>query len=284
MSMEELLKNPRIAKAHRTNNFSECNEQEREQYLYELAVSTGLNPQDQPFYFFKSAYGNQAVLAVTPRKNAAEQLAKINKISITIVSRETNEFLGLYIVTARATDPEGRTNERSGTVSLKNEYDKFLTGKNLVDATMKAETKAINRVVFATCVISIGESGEPEPAPKPTSNYYQKPVSQNNPSTPPQTGQITVKQIALIQRLLENNGLHDKIDEPGNNYTKDFLAYLIGASEITDINTLSRQDTQAIIDVIKSNDVKMHLNEWENSKIESNEGKQKLDQEMGKEL
>lgn len=113
---------------------------DRVTYYNETCRSIGLNPLTRPFEYI-SLNGKLTLYA---RKDATDQLRKIYSVSLTISGRDRLE--DVYIVTARATLPNGRTDESTGVVSLGN-----LKGDNLANALMKAETKAKRRVTLSIC-------------------------------------------------------------------------------------------------------------------------------------
>ena len=108
---------------------------ERLSYYSNVCLSLDLNPLTRPFEYL--ILNNKTVLYA--RKDATEQLRTNRKISVTIVEREVVE--GVYVVTARATTPSGRSDESIGAVPI----DK-LVGNDRANAMMKAETKAKRRV------------------------------------------------------------------------------------------------------------------------------------------
>jgi hypothetical protein len=88
-------------------------------------------------------------LTLYARKDATDQLRKLYNVSLTISSRDRLE--DVYIVTARATLPDGRTDESTGVVTVGN-----LKADNLANALMKAETKAKRRVTLSICGLCSG--------------------------------------------------------------------------------------------------------------------------------
>src|SRR5260370_32382559 len=66
----------------------------------------------------------------------------------------------VYIVRARATMPDGRTDESLGAVSLAG-----LEGEALANALMKAETKAKRRVALSICGLGMLDETEVETLP-----------------------------------------------------------------------------------------------------------------------
>lgn len=123
--------------------------QQRVDYYARVCASTGLNPLTQPFEYLKL----QGKTILYARRACTDQLRKIHHVSVTIVSRERLE--GVYVVTARATTPDGRCDESVGAVPLEN-----LKGEALANALMKAETKAKRRVTLAICGLSMLDESE----------------------------------------------------------------------------------------------------------------------------
>lgn len=111
---------------------------------YYLAVcqSSGLNPLTRPFTALK---GQDGRIFLYGNKECAEQLRKVHRVSLSILSRERVD--DLYIVTVRAWTPDGRQDEAQGII----EIDRGMRGTALSNAFMKAETKAKRRVTFSLC-------------------------------------------------------------------------------------------------------------------------------------
>lgn len=113
---------------------------ERAEYYARVCESVGLNPLTQPFAYVK--LNNK--LCLYAKKDAGDQLRQIHKVAITIASRERTQ--DLYVVVARATTPDGRTDESLGAVNIAGKK-----GEDLANALMKAETKAKRRVTLSIC-------------------------------------------------------------------------------------------------------------------------------------
>lgn len=96
------------------------------------------------------------------QRAGTDQLRQKNKISITITGRE--KVGDCYVVTARATTPDGRTDESIGVVPLQ-AFGKALTGDQLANAFMKAETKAKRRVTLSICGCGFMDESETESVP-----------------------------------------------------------------------------------------------------------------------
>lgn len=143
-----------MEKALLTGDLSKMTPAERLQYYSKVCTSIGLNPYTQPFDYIVL----NGKLKLYAKKDTTEQLRKINKISIQIVSREfVND---LYIVTAKATDGNGRTDEAIGAVNTANSK-----GDALANAIMKAETKAKRRVTLSIAGLGWLDETEVETIP-----------------------------------------------------------------------------------------------------------------------
>lgn len=118
-------------------------------YYYAVCESIGLNPLTKPFDYIR--LNNKLVLYA--KRDATDQLRDKRKVSVVIVSREKID--DVYVVTAKATMPDGRTDESIGVVSVAG-----LKGDSLANAFMKAETKAKRRVTLS--IVGLGWLDETE--------------------------------------------------------------------------------------------------------------------------
>lgn len=123
-------------------------------YYNQVCDSIGLNPLTQPFQYLV-LNGKEILYA---RRDATEQLRKLHAVSIVIAAREVTE--GIYVVTARASLLNGRTDESIGAVAIET-----LKGENRANAMMKAETKAKRRVTLAICGLGMLDETEVESIP-----------------------------------------------------------------------------------------------------------------------
>lgn len=128
--------------------------EQRLSYYSATCRSLGLNPLTKPFEYI-SLNGKLVLYA---RRDATDQLRKVHVVSITIVAREKVD--DIYVVTARATTPDGRTDESVGAVHLGK-----LTGEALANAFMKAETKAKRRVTLSICGLGFTDESEVDSIP-----------------------------------------------------------------------------------------------------------------------
>lgn len=150
---------------------------ERVQYYRELCASLQINPLTKPFeYLQMKAEGGGTKLTLYTTKNCTDQLRSSHKASSTIVAREIVD--GVYIVTARATTPDGRQEESIGAVAVLKEDGQWKTeqsGKRVftpsgrliplrpeerANAMMKAETKAKRRATLSLFGLSFVDDSE----------------------------------------------------------------------------------------------------------------------------
>jgi hypothetical protein len=131
----------------------QLNPQQKVSYYNAVCESVGLNPLTQPFQYLVLS-GREVLYA---RREATDQLRHLHNVSVHITAREVTE--DCYIVTARASLPDGRTDESIGAVPIAN-----LKGEARANALMKAETKAKRRVTLAICGLGMLDETEVESA------------------------------------------------------------------------------------------------------------------------
>lgn len=128
--------------------------EERVTYYQRVCESLGLNPLTKPFEYIKL----NGKLTLYARKDCADQLRKLQSVSVTKLERERLD--DLYVVTAYATDKSGRSDSAVGAVNVKG-----LAGENLANALMKAETKAKRRVTLSLCGLGWTDESEVDSIP-----------------------------------------------------------------------------------------------------------------------
>ena len=128
--------------------------EERARYYSTVCASVGLNPLTKPFEYITL----NGKLTLYARKDATDQLRSLRGVSVAIVSRERVD--DVYVVTARATMPDGRVDESIGAVFLG-----ATKGEALANALMKAETKAKRRVTLSICGLGMLDETEVETIP-----------------------------------------------------------------------------------------------------------------------
>ena len=122
---------------------------DRAAYYHAVCESLGLNPLTRPLEYLEL----NGRLTLYAKRDATDQLRHKHHVSIEIVDRTIHE--DVYIVRARATMPDGRTDESLGAVSLTG-----LDGEALANAFMKAETKAKRRVALSICGLGMLDETE----------------------------------------------------------------------------------------------------------------------------
>jgi len=231
-------------------DLSRLSPEERLQYYRQVCESLGLNPLTRPFDYITL----NGRLTLYARRDATDQLRRIHGISIRIVSREFVDSLGLYVVMARATTPDGKEDEAVGAV-----YVKGLSGEALANAIMKAETKAKRRVTLS--IVGLGWTDESEvesvPGATPVQVDHQTgeileglpqipDVSQaENGSANTQENSPSSMQLKLLKVLLKNTGMGDR------DLALRYSGLVVGRT-LTTSKELSRQETSKLIDHLKA--------------------------------
>lgn len=177
---------------------------QRVSYYRATCESLGLNPLTKPFEFI--TLNSKLVMYAT--RNCTDQLRKTHGVSVRIVSRERLE--DIYVVTAQATLPDGRTDESIGAVHIGG-----LRGEALANALMKSETKAKRRATLSIVGLSFSDETEIETIPnaRPIAvNTETGEITEPIPQVQAQTHQATTgdlasdKQIGLIKGLTRKGG------------------------------------------------------------------------------
>jgi hypothetical protein len=136
-------------------DLSKLTADQRRTYYMRVCDSVGLNPLTKPFDYI--TLNNK--LTLYAKRDCTDQLRQIRGVSCSITSRERIE--DVYIVTARATLADGRSDESTGVVAIAN-----LKGDTLANALMKAETKAKRRVTLSICGLGWTDETEVDSIPR----------------------------------------------------------------------------------------------------------------------
>jgi hypothetical protein len=165
---------------------------QRLEYIHNLCDSLGLSAVTRPFQYITL----QGKLTLYATKDATEQLRKLHNVSITRIDKE---MVGdVYIVTAYASTPGGRTDSDVGAVTAAN-----LRGDALANAIMKAITKAKRRVTLSICGLGMLDETEIEtipsahPHPEMTTEYPSPPP--NEPKYIPVMTNKVVEPVAPVE-------------------------------------------------------------------------------------
>lgn len=124
----------------------------------------GLDPFTKPFDILR--LNGKEVLYCT--RSGTQQLNKLHKVSHLITSRDTNQEAGVYIVTSKASLPDGRCTESIGAVNIAG-----LKGEAYANAIMKAETKAKRRATLDLLGLGVLDESEAESIPNATTVALQ---------------------------------------------------------------------------------------------------------------
>lgn len=130
-------------------DLASLNPAEKVLYHNQVCESLGLNPLTVPFEYLTF----QGKVKLYPKVSCAEQLRKIHNINIEIKAREIID--DLYVVTAKATDKNGRFDEATGVVAIAG-----LKGEARANAFLKAESKAKRRVTLSFCGLGMMDDTE----------------------------------------------------------------------------------------------------------------------------
>jgi hypothetical protein len=134
-------------------DLSKLNPAQRVSYYQRVCSSLGLNPLTKPFDYINL----NGKLTLYARKDAADQLRKINSVSIDDV--DITETEKQYIVKVKGHDKEGRADVEVGVV---NKTD--MRG-DLANAQMKAVTKAKRRLTLSLCGLGMLDETEVQTIP-----------------------------------------------------------------------------------------------------------------------
>jgi len=154
--------------------------EERVRYYNEVCRSMGLNPLTQPFSYITL----NGKLTLYATRACADQLRKVNGVSLQIVSREiADDILTVHV---RATLPDGRVDEDLGSVS----FPSTLKGEARANAELKGVTKAKRRATLSIC--GLGWLDETEIADIPPSAKRPAPAAMNVmiPTHDQETGEV----------------------------------------------------------------------------------------------
>jgi len=154
-----------------TGDCSGLSEPQRTDYLLFRCDQEKLNPASRPFEFiWMKGPGGTKKLVLYARKNCAEQLRRRDAISVT--SLEHSIIPGqVCTVTVQIQNGKGRLDIATGSTSLRG-----LTGDQLANAVMKAETKAKRRATLSLCSLGMPDETELETMPVMAANSNGEPA------------------------------------------------------------------------------------------------------------
>ena len=137
-------------------DLSKLSANDKVRYYNGYCERMGLDPFTKPFDILR--LNGKEVLYCT--RSGTQQLNKLHKVSHLITSRDTNVEAGVYIVTSKASLPDGRCTESIGAVNIAG-----LKGEAYANAIMKAETKAKRRATLDLLGLGVLDESEAESIP-----------------------------------------------------------------------------------------------------------------------
>jgi hypothetical protein len=147
-------------------DLSKLSPEQRVSYYHAVCSSLGLNPYTSPFAYL-SLNGQLRLYA---KKDATDQLRRLHRVSLEVVSRE--QLDEHYLVTVRATTPDGRSDEEIGAVAIGG-----LKGEALANAWMRSITKAKRRATLSICGLGYLDETEVETIPDAVVHEHVAPVA-----------------------------------------------------------------------------------------------------------
>lgn len=154
-------------------DLSGLSETQRLEYYNQVCKSIGLNPLTRPFEYI--TLGGKLVLYA--RRDAADQLRKLNGISIEIVSQDFAR--GLLTIHVRAKDKDGRTDEDLGVVP----FPETAKGDLAANIILKAVTKAKRRVTLSLSGLGYLDETEVQDIPGAAIELTDKFISEDQVKT-----------------------------------------------------------------------------------------------------
>jgi hypothetical protein len=145
-------------------DLSRLTHQERASYYVRVCESVGLNPLTKPFEYL-TLNGKLTLYAL---KACTDQLRAIHKVSVTELTKTERE--GVFIVTAKVTGADGRSDVDMGAVSIVG-----LAGEALANAMLKTTTKAKRRATLSLCGLGLLDETEVEDIPASAKQAVAKP-------------------------------------------------------------------------------------------------------------
>jgi hypothetical protein len=140
-----------------TGDLRQLSDKQRVGHYLDLCQSLGLNPRSRPFdwiEFYDPESGGKK-LTLYANQSCASQLRRQHQISVRVVRREPvgSGDNAMFVVEVEGTTPTGRTGAAIKYVSLmgrqKGGGTYPLSGQQLANAYMKAETGALRRLTFS---------------------------------------------------------------------------------------------------------------------------------------
>lgn len=218
-------------------DLSKLNPEQRISFYNRVCESLGLNPLTQPFAYLRLS-GKEVLYA---KKDCTEQLRFIHGISIDPKGFTREVIEGVYVVTAPASMPSGRTDVSTGAVAIDG-----LKGESRANAMMKAETKAKRRVTLSICGLGMLDETEVEtirhePLPLVVEAVKDRPE--------PPEGAVYIERIDVQRKNTRNGGVFEWADVT---FHTGELALAKGAQLIALLEQIA-QDREPVVVTVEPN-------------------------------
>jgi hypothetical protein len=200
--LEDVLSNSLYESLVSKGDISDLSVAEKGSYLQRLCESLKLNPLTQPFTFLK-LNGKEVPYA---NRSCTDQLAHLHQITREIL--KTEYIQDVYVVTCKASMPSGRSDISTGAVNVKG-----LSGDNLANALMKAETKSKRRVVLSICGLGFLDESELDTIPRERMERLTPPPVQQTTSAPKPASKAEL--VEKAKETIETDGLKSQITKLG---------------------------------------------------------------------
>lgn len=211
--MSNLVTTNAIENALIKGDLSGLSPDQRLNYLKQVCETVGLNYLTKPFEYIQL----NGKLTLYATRSATDQLRSVHKVSIKITDRQ--KFDDIYVVTAQATNAEGRFDESTGAVNIQG-----LKGEALANAYLKAETKAKRRVTLSLCGLGLFDESEVATIPD------AKPVQEIQPQEPKKH---------IVEKVAEVRAANTPVNtEPPGEYVCQFGRFANAAIKDIDPNQL----------------------------------------------
>lgn len=216
-------------------DLSKLTPEQRVTYYHRVCESSGLNPYTRPFDYI-SLNGKLTLYA---KKDATEQLRKINNISI--FELEARIVDDLYIVIAKAKTPNGRIDQATGAVVIGH-----LKGDAKANALMKAETKAKRRVTLSIAGLGWTDESEIETIPNARSVDVDMQTGEIIENVKPLYNQIP-QQLEFITKD-QARELDNYLSECDPKFRASVLEFIKESSGIEDLSALQTRHYKGTLD------------------------------------
>lgn len=190
-------------------DLSQLSAPERIAYYHRVCESAGLNPLMKPFEYLKL----NGKLVLYALRSATDQLRAIHGISV--VEMTDAERYGLYAVTVKVQDKDGRTDMATGAVRIDG-----LAGDAAANAVMKAETKAKRRATLSLCGLGLLDETEVETIPGAQTEPLADLGETITDEQTQELGQLLTKHRIPIEKFLKVMRVGGIADIPASKFTE----------------------------------------------------------------